>query len=52
MSANQDNRNEVWISRRKTDMLSGYIIEQTDVSLECKDATIDDLIKKAKDALG
>jgi hypothetical protein len=46
-----DNRNEVFISKRRIDTTSNYVIEQTDVSLKSKDLSIDELIKKAKEAV-
>lgn len=47
----EDNRNTVFISKRRIDSTSGYIIEQTDVSLQSKDDSVDALIQKAKQAL-
>jgi hypothetical protein len=51
MSYSGDSRNEVFISKRRIDTTSNYVIEQTDVSLKSKDLSIDDLIKKAKEAV-
>ena len=51
VSYSGDSRNEVFISKRRIDTTSNYVIEQTDVSLKSKDLSIDDLIKKAKEAV-
>ena len=51
MTEETDPRNEVFISRRKVDSTSGYIIEQTDISLKSKEMGIDALLEKAKGAM-
>lgn len=44
----QDNRNIVWIHKKKIGM---YDHEEVQISLTSKDDTIDQLIQKAKEAL-
>lgn len=46
-----DIRNEVFISKRRVDSTSGYIIEQSDVNLKSVTEGIDDLIRKVKEAV-
>lgn len=50
MSEDNDSRSEVFISKRRVDSTSGYIIEQTDVHLKSKVETLDNLLAKAKEA--
>ncbi len=51
MSVETDLRNEVFISKRKVDTLSGYVILQTDINLKSKYDSVDELLEKARKAI-
>lgn len=48
---NQDDRNEVYIEKRKIDSTTNMIIENKSISLKSNKDSIDSLIKKAEKVL-